>query len=183
MHRSRAISAALVLALAVFASPSHAQRRASFGIAAGAALPTDDLGDIVSAGFNLTGTVNVTGTPTMPIGFRIDGMWNQMSENDNSGVEARILSLNGNLVVNFANQSSVTPYVIGGLGIYNTNFDIERVRDFDDDSSTDVGLNGGFGLRFGLSGLSTFAELRFHNVFTDGDGNLRFIPITFGILF
>jgi hypothetical protein len=50
------------------------------------------------------------------------------------------------------------------------------------ESETNVGLNAGVGLDFGLSGLSTFLEARFHSVFTDGS-NTNFVPIVFGIRF
>jgi hypothetical protein len=54
------------------------------------------------------------------------------------------------------------------------------VEDFD--AETDFGINGGVGLEFTLTGMSTFLEARYVNVFTEGEST-AFIPITFGILF
>ena len=42
----------------------------------------------------------------------------------------------------------------------------------------DVGVNTGAGVSFGLAGFGAFAEIRFHNIMSDG-GSTRFIPITF----
>jgi opacity protein-like surface antigen len=50
------------------------------------------------------------------------------------------------------------------------------------DSETKFGLNGGAGIEFGLSGLATFVEARFHSVFTE-DSKTNFVPISFGIKF
>lgn len=51
-----------------------------------------------------------------------------------------------------------------------------------DNTETKFGLNGGVGLRFQLTGFSTFVEARFHNIFTGGE-NTEIIPITVGITF
>jgi hypothetical protein len=59
-----------------------------------------------------------------------------------------------------------------------------QIVDFDDDSNTRTkfGLNGGAGLRFQLTGFSTFIEARWHTIFTEGS-NAQFVPITVGITF
>jgi hypothetical protein len=72
----------------------------------------------------------------------------------------------------------VKPYLSGGLGMYNT-----KVEAFgEEDSATDVGLNGGVGLEFTLTGMSTFVEARYVHIFTEGEAT-QIIPITFGIMF
>ena len=78
-----------------------------------------------------------------------------------------------------------SPYLIGGLGYYNTKFDLDNV-----DSESDFGFNVGIGMKFNLSGFGTFAEIRYHTIFSGNDddagvdiGNTNFIPLTFGIMF
>lgn len=183
MKRTLVSSALILSAVAAVAMPAHAQRRTSFGFAAGATVPVGDLGDGVSTGFHALGTLAISGTATSPLGFRIDGMYNNLS-GKSSGPDVTIWSLNGNLVFAFPGGSMATPYIIGGAGWYNTKADVDG-----SESSNNFGLNGGVGARFALSGFSTFAEVRFHNIFgdkneiTDERPSLRMIPITFGIMF
>ncbi|HUQ80178.1 MAG TPA: outer membrane beta-barrel protein [Gemmatimonadaceae bacterium] len=183
MKRTLVGSALVLTAVAAVAMPAQAQRRTSFGFAAGATIPTGDLGDAVSTGFHALGTLAISGSASAPVGFRIDGMYNSLS-GKSSGPDLTIWSVNGNLVFAFPGASTVTPYLIGGAGWYNTKADQDGAE-----SSNNFGLNGGVGARFALSGFSTFAEVRFHNIFgeknelTDKRPSLRIIPLTFGIMF
>ena len=70
----------------------------------------------------------------------------------------------------------MSPYVIGGVGMYNGKVNGAT------ESTTDMGLNGGVGLRFSLGGLSTFGEVRYHHVFAEGTA-YNYVPLTFGIEF
>ncbi|MDQ4080509.1 MAG: outer membrane beta-barrel protein, partial [Gemmatimonadota bacterium] len=75
----------------------------------------------------------------------------------------------------------VKPYLTGGVGFYN-----QKIGDLD--AENDFGLNGGVGLEFSLTGMSTFLEVRYVKIFVgDDEGGDDFsaaiIPITFGILF
>ena len=74
------------------------------------------------------------------------------------------------------------PYLIAGLGAYNRSSGSSA---FGYNGRTAVGINGGAGLRFPLSGLSTFFEARYHLMLgSAAEGtDYQFIPITFGISF
>jgi hypothetical protein len=165
-----------IAAIAVLALPAEAQRRTTFGFAAGATIPTGVLGDATSTGFHALGTLSISGTATSPIGFRIDGMYNNLS-GKSSGPDLTVWTVNGNLVYAFPGGLTATPYVIGGAGWYNMKADESDV-----DSTNDFGINGGVGARFALSGFSTFAEIRFHNIFSEEE-SARFVPLTFGVVF
>jgi hypothetical protein len=156
--------------------PAQAQRRTSVGFAAGASVPVGDLGDATSTGFHVLGTLAVSGTASSPLGFRIDGMYNSLS-GKSDGPDVNIWTVNGNLVFAFPGGMTATPYLIAGAGWYNTKADQSGAP-----SSNDFGINGGIGARFALSGFSTFAEVRLHNVFSDPN-SFRLVPLTFGILF
>ncbi|HET7551202.1 MAG TPA: outer membrane beta-barrel protein [Gemmatimonadaceae bacterium] len=56
--------------------------------------------------------------------------------------------------------------------------------EFDDSETTQTkfGLNAGAGLRFQLTGFSTFIEARWHTIFTEGS-NAQIVPISVGITF
>src|SRR5574338_830089 len=151
----------LVVLAAVAATPAQAQRRTSVGFAAGATVPVGDLGDAASTGFHVLGTLLVSGTASTPLGFRIDGMYNSLS-GKSQGPDLNIWSVNGNMVYAFPGGMTATPYLIAGAGWYNSKADESGAE-----SSNDIGINAGIGARFALSGFSTFAEVRFHNIFSD----------------
>jgi hypothetical protein len=121
------------------------------------------------------GTLAFSGTAGSPVGFRIDGMYNDLS-GKSSGPNVKVWTVNGNLVYAFPGGLTATPYLIAGAGWYDSK------AEGADQSSSDLGINAGIGARFALSGFSTFAEVRFHNIFSDPN-SARFIPLTFGILF
>ncbi|HEY9429074.1 MAG TPA: outer membrane beta-barrel protein [Gemmatimonadaceae bacterium] len=59
-----------------------------------------------------------------------------------------------------------------------------QIGEFGDaeNTQTKFGLNGGAGLRFQLTGFSTFIEARWHTIFTEGN-NTQMVPISVGITF
>jgi hypothetical protein len=175
MKRTLKVGATLVVAVAALGAPAEAQRRTSVGLAAGATVPVGDLGDGTSTGFHVLGTLSISGTASTPLGFRIDGMYNGLS-GKSQGPDVNLWTVNGNLVYAIPGGLTATPYLIAGAGWYNFK------ADGADEGSNDIGINGGIGARFALSGFSTFAEVRFHNVFSDPQ-SAQMIPITFGILF
>lgn len=175
MKRTLVGTTMLFAALTTIAVPAQAQRRTSLGIAAGATVPIGDLGDATSTGFHVLGTLAVSGTASSPVGFRIDGMYNDLS-GKSSGPDVKVWTVNGNLVYAFPGGMTATPYLIAGAGWYNSK------AQGADNSSNNLGINAGIGARFALSGFSTFAEVRFHNIFSDPNST-RIIPLTFGILF
>jgi opacity protein-like surface antigen len=150
-----------------------------FGIALGAALPTSDLSDVADVGFN--GTVTVGLSPALiPLGIRIDGAYNQFAIKDNSAASGNIhfTSVTGNLVYKIPG-AMVSPYLIGGAGWYNAAVDLTGLGN---GSENKFGWNIGGGISMPLSGFSTFLEARYNQVQTD-DVALKFVPITFGIMF
>lgn len=148
-----------------------------FGIAGGVAIPTSDLSDLVSTGFN--GTVTVGLNPAMiPLGIRIDGAYNVFSIKDAIGSgDVKFMSVTGNLVYKIPGVT-VSPYAIGGVGLYNAEVDVPG---FGSDSENKFGWNLGGGIAMALSGFDTFIEARYNQVQTDTP--LKYIPITFGIMF
>jgi opacity protein-like surface antigen len=82
---------------------------------------------------------------------------------------------------------------LAGVGLYHTSGDqtatTGATQTTVSNSSTNVGLNVGAGVIWRISSFSTFAELRFHNVFNgaiDEDGDktsARFFPLSVGLIF
>jgi hypothetical protein len=178
---SSALVALAAVALAASTSSAQSAKPVSLGISAGAVFPMSDLGNDYATGYN--GTVSLGfNSPGSPIGFRIDGMYNKMAAQDFVGLpDVTIMSANANIVYALPGVG-LRPYLIGGAGVYNLQSDAATAFT-GNNSSTKLGLNGGVGVAFPLSGFNTFAEARIHHVFTDDGYSTTFIPVTFGISF
>jgi opacity protein-like surface antigen len=204
MRRIIVASAVATLTASLAATTVRAQTMGSepyplsFGVAAGATIPVGDLGDAQSTGWNIMGLVDWT-TPSTPVGFRADVTYNNLSgktltfagqptiETDNRN----LFEVTGDAVWHFRPSTTTVPnpwepYVLGGIGIYH--FADETVTtgfpptQQSSGSATKFGLNIGGGVVYRLSGFSTFAEARFHDVFVSG-GSAKFFPISFGVRF
>lgn len=174
--------AATGLALALPMSAAQAQMPVSFGILAGASMPTGDAGDFLSTGFNLGATLGFT-PALVPFGVRVDGVWHQFEYDDavaDGDLSVIALTANAMFQVPVGAMPGISPYLIGGLGLYSADDagDADRQNEF--------GWNIGGGLRFALAGFSTFVEARY-NSFSIGEDaseqDINFIPISFGITF
>ena len=192
----RTIFGVAALALMVSASAAQAQRPVSFGIALGASMPTGDAGKVLEMGYHAMGTLSFS-PPALPVGVRLDGMFNQIGGKTINGDEfgdSRILALTANATFGMPMAASpISPYLIGGLGMYNFSSpdaeDIPATPEDEAKSETKMGFNIGVGTKFALAGCGTFAEIRYHMVTdasSDEEGkksSFTFVPITFGITF
>jgi hypothetical protein len=146
----------------------------TLGVGAGFSAPTGDAFDnAYDIGYNILGTVAFQQRPS-PLGFRVDGMLNEFNLSGTSG-KTRVWSITGNVVLSAANFMG--PYLIGGAGFYGTSTPLVVGTN---QSDSHLGLNVGAGFRFPLSGFDAFLEARWNRV---GDTSIRFIPVTFGVLF
>jgi opacity protein-like surface antigen len=168
-------SAVIISAVALAVNASSADAQVNFAIGGGPTIGIGDLGDATDMGYH--GQLSVGfGVPVLPVGLRADGMFTRLPFAGEGDGNFQVLSGTLNAVLNIPSVG-ITPYVIGGVGFYNTKFDMDEV---DSESETDVGVNVGAGVRFGLPGLGVFVEGRLHNIFGDGD-SVRMVPITLGI--
>lgn len=177
------IATVCTTALTALTSTAHAQlvtapnKPFSFGAALGASIPVSDLSDAVNTGFNATGILGLH-TPSLPMDFRIDLAYNEFGFKQASG-NYHNLSVTGNAVFTFqtANPSSIRPYLIGGVGLYNSSTSASGSS-----SSNDFGFNVGGGITIPLSGFNAFVEARYNRIATS-DVSTQFIPITVGVMF
>jgi hypothetical protein len=181
LKRSLFVGALAGLALVSLPFEARAQvssvKPVQFGISAGAALPTSDLSDGASTGWSAGGTIAFN--PAMiPLGIRVDGAYNRFGLKDGVDGDIHFTSVTGNLVYKVP-SASVSPYLIGGAGWYNA---AASVTGFGSGSENHWGWNVGGGISMPLSGFDTFIEARYNQVQGDG-GSLKFIPVTFGVMF
>ena len=166
-----------VVAAALAFSAAEAQAQIGFSIAGGPSFATGDFGDPLDMGYHAK-VAAAFSLPMIPIGLEADGMWTRFNYSDVDDAHVQILNGSLNAVINLPTPG-ITPYIIGGVGYYNTKVELGTL----DGDSNDFGLNVGAGVRMGLVGLGgVFAEARLHNIFGEND-SARFIPVSLGIRF
>ena len=168
----RALTAAIVALVLVGAGAADASAQLRFSVAGGPTVPLGSFGDALDTGFNAQLSAGLS-VPILPVGIRVDGMLNQFPVTGGDD-NFRVISGSVNGVLSLPSVG-ITPYLIGGLGLYNQDHP-------QDGSTTDVGANIGVGLRVGLPGLAVFGEARLHNIFNEGDA-VRFAPLSLGVSF
>ncbi|HYW30459.1 MAG TPA: outer membrane beta-barrel protein [Gemmatimonas sp.] len=184
MKRSlRLFGLAALVALPAAVSAQESTRPVSFGVSGGLSLPVGDFGEGSDAGFNGTAHLMFKPASFTNLSLRADLGYDRFAVK-NLDLNTRIISLSGNAIYAFpqTNPGIVRPYVLGGVGGYNAKVTGEDLDGDLDDASTNLGVQGGGGINFQLSGFATFIEAKYVNIFTEGNST-GFIPITFGIRF
>lgn len=171
------------------------------GLAAGANVPTADYADATKEGLVLNGFVELR--TSSALGVRGALFWSR-SDMDNP-----LIKSNGGVTLPDDPSYNVTgdvdligasldltlgpsvgvirPYVVGGVGVFQRRVsqDVEgAVEEFRDlrRNDTDVGFNGGLGLRLSLGGAAVFAEARYYSVASKPD-RTNFVPVVIGLSF
>jgi outer membrane protein with beta-barrel domain len=169
----------ICLGLALGTTALAAQAPVQFGLGGGASVPSGSTSDGLKTGWHGTALVEFKPVAS-PVGFRIDGNYNQLNFEGGGGKD-RVIDGTANAVYGFrvSPETKFRPYLIGGGGIYN----VKAKPDIGPSpSNTKFGINGGAGFNLGTSSTSFFVEGRFHNVFFSGP-DFHFIPITAGVRF
>lgn len=148
------------------------------GIAGGAAQPMSELSDGASTGYNGTVAMGIN-LPFIPVGLRIDGAYNQFGEKTGVPGKLHVVSATGNVVWRLP-SIGVSPYLIGGAGLYMTAVSAPGVASV---SENHLGYNAGVGINLPLSVFHAFVEARYNRVQLDNSQNMQFVPVTFGIMF
>jgi opacity protein-like surface antigen len=161
------------------AAPASAQGYNPFQIGAsgGIAFPTADLGNVTNTGYNISVMVGYKPEFT-PIGVRAEAAYNQFGSKIFNG-NVNIPAFTGNLVFGLP-MGMLSPYAIGGAGLYRTNVDVTGSGSAGENH---FGFNIGGGIKIPLSSsFETFVEARYNRV-TVNNGSFTFIPVTFGVMF
>jgi opacity protein-like surface antigen len=177
--------AAIGLALALGAQVAQAQAGLSLGLGAGAVIPTGSMADANTMGW--TGQAVLRVKPAVsPIGFQVDAFYSRLGlENDVSG-HSRMIGGTANAVFSFPSAAVASPYLIGGLGLYNGKTTVDGLGSTD--AETKFGANAGAGFDLKLGSAALFAEGRFHAIFkgavdsqTLEEKTAFMVPLTVGL--
>jgi opacity protein-like surface antigen len=197
----RAITTA-ALGLALCASTATAQypqqalqstRTVRFGIGGGMSVPTGDFEKAFDNGWNGQAFVQLA-PRLLPVSVRLTAMFNRF-DFKSSDVSVGGTELDGysqvagglaNLTYAFP-LGPVSPYLSAGLGALNVKSYFDTGSGDETSSSTRFAVNGGAGLALHIMGADAFLEARVANVYTDkgviDTKSIRYIPVTFGIIF
>jgi hypothetical protein len=173
-----------IATIALVAAPrvSHAQlgvlKPFSLGIAGGATQPMSDLKTSTAIGYNGTVAMAIN-LPFIPVGLRVDGAYNQFGQKAGIPAKLHVMSATGNVVWRLP-SIGLSPYLIGGAGLYSTAATVTGAA-----SQTDnhLGWNAGAGINLPLSVFHAFVEARYNRVNVSGGSAMEFVPVTFGIMF
>lgn len=179
----RALGLVAALAAPAALSAQTSEKPVSIGVSGGLSLPTGDFGEGLNSGYNVTGHVYFKPASLQSIRLRADVSFDRFSV-DGLDANFRTLGLVGNAIYDFptASSSMIKPYLVGGLGLFNSKYS-QSIGEIEGSSSdSNLGIQAGAGVAFQLSGFSTFAEARLVNIFSDNTST-RYVPIVFGVRF
>jgi hypothetical protein len=146
------------------------------GIAGGASQPMSDLKDAADLGYNGTVAMGIN-LPFIPVGLRIDGAYNQFGQKAGIPAKLHVVSATGNVVWRLPSVG-ISPYLIGGAGLYMSTADVSGTTQTDNN----LGWNAGAGINLPLSVFKAFVEARYNSYSTNG-ASVKFVPVTLGIMF
>lgn len=200
-HLAFPSSLALLSALCMAAQPLRAQEMtnpsnysAAYGIAAGVLLPTGDISDVQSTGWNVQGFVDWM-SKAQPYGVRADISYGGLSGKTISAdgvvigaTDLRLFSVTADGVWMFrptpGSRSRTTPYILAGIGFYRADYEVRSGDSVDDRGTSNFGINFGGGLLYRFDSFQAFGEIRYHNVFNGAaNGSAHYIPIMVGLRF
>lgn len=181
-------------------------------VSLGLGAPLGDLGDFSEPGVSFAAGMS-TVAPGKTLSWRVELVYSPFGSNNVSGSfegsvfsassRARVMGAVGGATIDLgADETSVRPFVTGGLGFYDTRITVKFSGDFGEgpqsmtghESKASLGANLGGGIRFRVAGAAAFAEARYHHLLrgapdfeSEGD-ELRwktagFLPLTVGVTF
>jgi hypothetical protein len=158
----------------------------SFGLGAGAVVPTGSMADVNSTGWSAMAVARLK-PPVAPLGLQVDAFYTRLGLEGGLDGHSRILGGTANAVFAFPGTSPARPYLLGGVGVYNGKTSVEG---FETESETKFGLNAGAGFDFSLGSANLFADARFHAILKGGvdvqsgeEATAYMIPVTLGLRF
>ncbi|MGQ0764825.1 MAG: outer membrane beta-barrel protein [Gemmatimonadota bacterium] len=194
MHRTLRLASTLQIVVPALLV-AQAPRPVQVGIGGGATVPIGTFADDVKSGFH--GAAFVQYEPAANIwGVRGEVLYtrSELTEEARGDVGAGpddelntgVLAVQASaILMGRRRDRGITPYLIGGLGLYRLT--VTRSGDVDlSDSENGFGFSGGAGVRFGRTS-GVFAEIRFHSFTLTPEGaestSYQMIPVTVGVRF
>ncbi len=154
-------SAALsICAATVFAPlPADAQAPVRLGLGGGISMPVGDIAKTSISGINLNATLSYD-PPRLPIGFEANATYHNFAPKGKDNDNSFIMAVTGGITIPIAGTLG-TPYLMGGVGYYNT----QGPTTGDVDAERDFGGYGGIGIRFQGKKAQFHVKAAFQEIF------------------
>jgi hypothetical protein len=172
----------LALALGLCATPGlgaqHTQPTEGirFGVGGGLTLPMGNYADVDKTGWHVMGLIQFPISQS-PIHARFDAMYGQTSHKSGGVLgsgNTTLTGATGDILYHLGNRAStVRPYVLGGLGVFNVG---------NGSSTTKFAFGAGGGILFSIGTMHAFLEGRYMSIQRSGS-SLTFLPVTLGLMF
>jgi hypothetical protein len=162
-------------ALLLLAIPHAADAQLRLLVGGGLSAPSGALSDQAEAGFHVQAGLQIT-IPTLPLALRGDGGVHKLAAKSTDLARTEITAGSVSLVYLLPGVG-LQPYLLGGYGSYRTKAGLVDTEQ----TVTENGYHGGFGVAVGGTGFSGFAEIRY--VSLRGVASTRMIPFTVGLRF
>jgi opacity protein-like surface antigen len=181
MSWSRTTTGSLVLAACITTATLSAQGvRLHVGAALGRAVPTGNYhgtanGDGFDAAWQGMAFVAFT-LPRAPLGLRVDGTFGTNGANArlksdltaqlNQPTDEQAKLIGGNLDLTYALRSGsrVSPYLLGGVGMYHVTISTTSGGATSESAATKLAWNLGGGMSYGVGAVAAFLEARYVSV-------------------
>lgn len=188
MKRSLAFAAVVCMVATAGVASAQAAKTVSIGISGGLSMPMGDLSNVAESGYNITGHYFYRPANAKRVLYRGDVSFDAWGANTTVGTAVlsgslRSIGFMGNVVISAGDRtSSMRPYLLVGGGLARTSATYDGAAAGFKSSDTNLGVQGGAGLEFSLSGMSTFLEAKYVYALQE-TSDWTYVPITFGIRF
>lgn len=195
--RPKLLVAIAMLALPSLAAAQRGPRTVTVGLGGGGSVPLGDFANDVKTGWHGAGFLQY-GPERNVWAIRGEVQYHRADYTDNFladvGATPGQKLTNGTtfiggtaILLGARRDRSVTPYLLGGLGLYRVTASLKDESGLTASRSENgFGFNGGAGLRFGRTS-GVFVEARFHQFSVTPKGEAKstyqMIPISFGVTF
>ena len=164
------LAAAVVFAASASMAQAQVAQPFSFGVSAGAAIPTGKTSDAANTGFDITGMTEYR-APALPMTLRGELTYNRFGMKGlPDGISGHHSILGGvvSAIAPFAATPALKPYVIGGLGVYNV-----KSTASDGDVSMTASIGSAATLDGGLDEVLRYAAVAMYAAKRSGRGQHR----------
>lgn len=190
------------IASSVAISVAHAQQHAArVGFGGGFSVPTAYADSTFKTGWHGQGFLLLNLGPLLHLGtalpaIRLDLGYQRFnfkqalapgapSAPDSGLPTSSILSALGTIHLDLIGSGRIRPYLLAGLGVFRVG--VDSAREAGSASQTHFGIDGGGGIAFSLGRVDLFVEGKVQNVYTNqgliDSKSIRYIPITFGVIY
>lgn len=174
-------STVAIAILATSPDAAAAQVPIRVGLGGGITMPVGDIAKTSDSGINLVASASFD-PARLPFGFEAAASYHNFAPKKGAGDNSFIMAVTGGITIPIAGTVG-EPYLMGGIGYYNTQGPTTGATD----AERDIGGYGGIGIRFRTDKMQFHVKAAFHEIFAEknAEGVTRsreLVPVSFTIV-